>query len=1128
MDKILFIRQNHKDFAGRASYLLSRTVLKQLICVSGLLVLLQFAGISSLYAQGVKISLNKENATLEEIFQEIETKTGYKFVYNTSEINRNERASIQETEQELNEILQNLFRTKQNISFRISNKHIALFKAQIKKISGTVLDPQGETVIGANVLVKGTTNGTITDIDGKFSLEAAEGDILQISYIGYNTQEITLGKQSTLKITLKEDQQALEEVVVIGYGAVKKKDLTGAITQVKTDKYATQQSTNVLDMLNGTVAGFNSNIGTSASGASEMEIRGPSSLSANNSPLVVLDGVIFNGSINDINPSDIETVDVLKDASSAAVYGSRSAAGVVIINTKRGKSEKMTINFSAQLGLTDFTNEIRPNDLDGFIQRRQDFQRRINPDKPEGYYNNPNNLPEGIDINTWQKYDVSYQEDPIRTWMTRINLREIEQENFLNGNTYDWFAEATRPGLRQNYNVNISGGIGKTKYYWSLGYTDNQGYLKGDEYKTIRSRMNADTKVTDFLTVGINAQFSNKDESNEAIKLSDIRTQSPLGQPYDENGELKWYPHDDSGVEKNPFLLYKERDKFNITQNLFANIYADLQLPFGFSYKVSFINRYDWQKNYYYDPSTIPTGNKTGGFGQRINSSLYEWQIDNIISWKKAFGIHDFYATFLYNAEKKQTWKDTGENINFTPSEALGFHQLGAGSSPSIKNEDTYSTGTAIMGRLNYTLMNRYLLTLSIRRDGYSAFGLENPYATFPSGALAWNLSDEAFFNVKWINNLKIRASYGINGNRDIGIYDALAKLETTKYLTDGTFISGIYSNSLANRFLKWEKTKALNLGIDFSVLENRLTGSLDYYDMTTNDLLLKRSLPTIIGYENVMSNMGELKNKGFEMTLNSYNIQNENFYWNSTFTFSFNRNKIKHLYGEMIDILDKNGNIIGQREADDISNSWFIGQSIDRIWDYRFDGIYQLGEEDIAKSFGKAPGDTKLYDLNGDGVSTQEDKIFQGYTKPRYRLGLRNDFTIFKNFQISCFIRADLGHWGKNGLLSSKSQVEDRRNEYALPYWTPENPTNKYTRLNTVDTPEYSIYESRSFVRLQDLSIAYNIPENITKNLKVGRCKVYLSGRNLITFTKWSGWDPESENKPMPRIFTFGIDVTL
>ena len=296
---------------------------------------------------------------------------------------------------------------------------------------------------------------------------------MQISYIGYNTQEITIDRKSILKVVLQEDQQALEEVVVIGYGAVKKKDLTGAIAQVKADKYATQQSTNVLDMLNGTVAGFNSNIGTSASGASEMEIRGPASLSANNSPLIVLDGVIFNGSINDINPSDIETIDVLKDASSAAVYGSRSAAGVVIINTKQGKGEKMSINFSAQLGLTDFTNEIKPNDLSGFIQRRQDFQRRINPDKPEGYYNNPNQLPEGIDVDTWLNYDASYQSEPILTWMTRLNLRDIEQQNYLNGNAYDWYGEATRPGLRQNYNVNISGGIGKTKYYWSLGYTDN-------------------------------------------------------------------------------------------------------------------------------------------------------------------------------------------------------------------------------------------------------------------------------------------------------------------------------------------------------------------------------------------------------------------------------------------------------------------------------------------------------------------------------------------------------------------------------------------------------------------------------------------------------------------------------
>ena len=716
----------------------------------------------------------------------------------------------------------------------------------------------------------------------------------------------------------------------------------------------------------------------------------------------------------------------------------------------------------------------------------------------------------------------------MRTWMTRINLRDIEQENYLNGKTFDWYDAATRPGLRQNYNVNISGGIGKTKYYWSLGYTDNQGHMKGDKYKTIRSRINADTKITDYLTVGINAQFSNKDQSNETIKMNDVIRQSPLGQPYDENGELKWYPHDDSGVEKNPFLLYEKRDKFNVIQNLFANMYADVKLPFGFSYKVSFINRYDWEKNYYYDPATIPTGNKTNGFAQRINRSLYEWQVDNIISWKKTFGVHDFYATFLYNAEKKQTWKDTAENIDFSPSGALGFHQLKVGAAPTIVNEDTYATGTALMGRLNYTLLNRYLLTLSIRRDGYSAFGVNNPYATFPSGAFAWNLSEEPFFHINWIDNLKLRVSYGLNGNRDIGIYDALAQLGTSKYLTDGTLISGIYTNTMANSNLKWEKTKALNLGFDFSILGNKLTGTVDFYNMKTNDLLLKRSLPALIGYANVMSNMGELQNRGFEMTLNSYNIQNKDFNWSSTFTFSFNRNKIKHLYGEMIDVLDENGNVIGQKETDDITNKWFIGQSIDRIWDYRFDGIYQLGEEEIAATFGKAPGDTKLYDKNGDGVSTQEDKIFQGYTKPRFRLGLRNDFTVFKDFQISCFIRADLGHYGANGMLMHTSQVEDRVNAYAMPYWNPENPTNKYTRLNTVNNPGFTIYESRGFVRLQDLSVAYNIPEEITKNLKIGRCKVYLSGRNLITLTKWSGWDPESGNTPMPRTFTFGIDVTL
>ena len=462
------------------------------------------------YAQKATVNLKMQNQTVQAVLDEIENQSEFSFFFNTRHVDLNRRVSVDANKSDIFKVLDNIF-AGTNVRYSVVDKKIilstekAISQQTKKKVTGVVKDQNGEPVIGANVSVKETTNGTITDIDGNFSLDnISNKDIIVISYIGYISQEIAIDQKTTLKVVLQEDQQTLEEVVVIGYGAVKKKDLTGAIAQVKADKYATQQSTNVLDMLNGTVAGFNSNIGTSASGASEMEIRGPASLSANNSPLIVLDGVIFNGSINDINPSDIETIDVLKDASSAAVYGSRSAAGVVIINTKQGKGDKMSINFSAQLGLTDFTNEIKPNDLSGFIQRRQDFQRRINPDKPEGYYNNPNQLPKGIDVDIWQKYDASFQSDPILTWMTRLNLRDIEQQNYLNGNAYDWYGEATRPGLRQNYNVNISGGIGKTKYYWSLGYTDNQGYIKGDEYKTIRSRINADTKVTEFLTVGIN------------------------------------------------------------------------------------------------------------------------------------------------------------------------------------------------------------------------------------------------------------------------------------------------------------------------------------------------------------------------------------------------------------------------------------------------------------------------------------------------------------------------------------------------------------------------------------------------------------------------------------------------
>ncbi|MDR1171181.1 MAG: SusC/RagA family TonB-linked outer membrane protein [Bacteroidales bacterium] len=1088
------------------------------------------------YAQKTKLSIDVQNGTLYEVVSEIEKQTGFMFFYKSGDIDKDMKVSIRADNMLIADILTDIFKNS-GLAYVVDNKHILIAKKsnpafQQIEVTGTVTDGS-EPLPGANVVIKGTNTGVVADFNGRFSISVPDKDVvLQFSFVGYAMQEFTVGNQTVINVALKEEASELAEVVVVGYGTVRKRDLTGSIAQIKTEQFSAQQSTNLLDYLNGTTAGFNVSSGTSASGASSMEIRGPASLAANNNPLIVLDGVIYNGSINDINPLDIETIDILKDASSAAVYGARAAAGVVIISTKRGKSEKVSVNFSAQVGLSDFTSEIRPFGLDGYLKYREDWLVRTNPGNPAGYYSNPNHLPAGVDLATWQSYDAAYPDNPTEAWMHRLKLQEIEKKNYRDDKSYDWYDAGTQTGVRQNYNVGLSGGTEKVKYYWSLGYIDNKGRVKGDEFKAINSRINAEAKVTNFLTMGINAQFGNRDMSAVQISFNndrgtDIIRMSPLGQPYNTDGTIRWYPHDDSGVG-NPFRLYDYRDKFNVEQSLFANTWAEVKLPFGFSYKISYINRLGWGKNYYYDPVDIPSGYTTNGFGQRINTSLYEWQLDNVVSWKKRFGVHDFYATLLYNAEKLQSWNDTGKAQDFSPNGLLSYHELMSGMSQSLDNDDKYSTGTAMMGRLNYTLMDRYLLTVSIRRDGYSAFGINHPYAVFPSGALAWSISEEPFFKVSWINTLKARVSYGVNGNRDIGVYEALAKLGTTKYLSDGQYVSGVYSNTMANSDLRWERTAALNFGVDFAVLENRLSGSLDYYDMSTTDLLLTRQLPEIIGYKTVMSNMGELLNKGFEMTLNSQNIRNGQFTWNSSLVFSLNRNKIKHLYGEMVDVTDASGKVIGRKEADDRENGWFIGQAIDRIWDYEFLGIYQLGEEEAAQSFGKAPGDTKLLDVDKNGVSTEEDKTFQGYTRPRYRIGFRNNFTVFKHFDVSIFLRAQLGNHSANGILMHTDHMGDRRNEYDVPYWTPENPMNKYTRLNTVNNPGFSIYESCGFVRLQDMTVAYNLLHTLSRKIGMEAFRVYFSAHNLLTFSKWSGWDTESGNTPMPRIFTLGVNISL
>ena len=1124
---------------------------KKLLLISRLTLILMIATIfnvtANVYSKSVRIDLELKDATLEKVFQSIQEQTEFDFFFKNEQLPADITFSKTYSNAKIDEVLDEVL-AGTGLIYRVLDKDIVVTSGessdsgrkdlfsqqQTKIITGKVTDENGDPLPGVTVLIPGTTTGIVTNENGTFELKVPENtDALSFSFIGFKTKEIQLENQLTLNVQMEQDIIGLDEVIAVGYGTMKKSDITGSVSRVDASQYETQQTTNMLEMMSGTVAGFNSTQGTSASGGGSMEIRGPTSLAADNNPLIVLDGVIYNGNIGDINPNDIESIDVLKDASSAAIFGARSASGILIVTTKRGRTSKPTINFSAKAGLSSPTNELLPQTPEQYLVGRGDFWADLFQDKPDYYYSNPNELPPGISIEEWKNWDVTPSDDIIQMWFDRMGMKQIEVDNYKAGKTVDWYDLVTRNGLKQDYDISLSGGTQALRYYWSLGYTDNEGIVLGDDYRNIRSRINIDGDITSYLSIGVNVQYADRDQSSQSANLSSAISMSPFGNIYEEDGKtLTFYPYDERQVQ-NPLLYNELRDKLNNAQTLFATLFGEIKFPLGISYKVSFVNRYSWGKNYYFDPITTPNGFSSQGYGQRIDNSGYEWQVDNVFSWNKTIAeIHDFNATFLINAEKYQSWQSTQENSQFAPSGALSFHALQAGISPSLTDNDQYSTGNALMARLNYTLKDRYMLTGTWRRDGYSAFGQKHPYAEFPSVAVGWRISEEDFFSVSWIDQLKLRVSWGANGNRAVGRYDALARLATTKYLYGTTLATGVYSSTMANSDLRWERTEATNFGLDFGLFKNVIFGSVEYYDMTTKDLLLNRSLPRIIGYSSVAANLGELGNKGFEMTLNSRNIIKQNFKWNSNLVFSFNRNKIKHLYGEMIDVVDENGNVIGKKEADDIANEWFIGEALDRIWDYEVLGVYQLDEAEEAAVYGKHPGDMKLRDVNEDGVlNPSGDKVFQGYKNPKFRVGFRNDFTVYKNFEISAFIRADLGHYGINNLHrnSEGNNTYERFNRLYTKYWTKYNPINDYARLNSgASSPAFDYWENRSFVRLQDLSVAYNVPSNILKKYQIEGVKIYLSFRNLLTFTGWEHYDPESQTVIMPKVASIGLNVTL
>ena len=1014
---------------------------------------------------------------------------------------------------------------------------------QQRQITGTVTDGEGNPLPGVSVIIKGSTLGTLTDAAGKYILpNVPQNSILVFSFIGMTTQEIPAEGKASINAVLSEDVVGLDEVIVIGYGTAKKSDLTGSVSRVEAESIKKQATTQVVETLSGTVAGLYSNQDASASGGASLELRGPSSLAAKTDPLIVLDGVIYPGSLREINPGDILSVDVLRDASSAAIFGSRAAGGVILITTQKGRQGKPTINFSSKVGVASTTNDFYPYGLDPdgdpmdyFNMRRDLLYENSKGVKQYYYYWNPDDLPNDVSVEQWRNYSPNPLADPLQEWFQRIDHFPIEEENFKKGRTTNFYDEVIGSGLRQDYSLSVGGGSENAKYYMSIGYLNNEGIIKGDEFSAVRTRLNLDFKVTDWLNLGTNTQFSYRDESVVQASLSMLARMSPYGVMYNDDGSPVMYPHEHPS-SRNPLENYLGQDRLRDINSLFSVLYADVKLPFGITYRISYQPNFSFTKDFNFWSSDTFTGMSTykNGYGTRDLTNAYGWQLDNLLKWNKTFGAHNFDITLLANAERNKSWTTEQYNSEFAPNQNLGFGALQFGAKPGLENSDLVSSGDALMARLNYTLLDRYLFTASFRRDGYSAFGQKNPRATFPAFALAWKIDSESFYNVSWMERLKLRFSWGENGNREIGAYSALAQMGAVINLNSaGNVETGVYNTRLANPNLVWERTASFNVGLDIGLFKNRIDMTIDAYDAETHDLLLNRQLPRITGFSSITSNLGVLGNQGIEATIRTVNYTRPNLSWRTTVVFSLNRNKIEELWGDFGNFKILNKDQYG--ELPDFQNQWFPGYARDIIWDYNRIGIWQLDEAENAVSFGLVPGDYKASDVNQDGDYTQfEDKKFIGYTEPRHRWGITNDFDIYKNFSLSFFIRADLGHLRSVPNLGNRSEF-NRYNDWAWGYWSPENPDSKFQRNTYPDNlsqfeGSIRVFEPAGFLRLQDLSLSYNVDmTKLRRILPLQSLRILFTGRNVITMTKWPGFDPEaSGTTPMPKTFTFGIDISL
>lgn len=992
---------------------------------------------------------------------------------------------------------------------------------QTKVITGTVTDETQQALPGASVIVKGTTIGIITDIDGKFSLKVPESaKILVVSFVGMIPQEIQVGTKTNFNVTLVQETIGLEEVVAVGYGTVRKKDLTGSVASVGSAKLAERSSFSAAQAMQGKAAGVVVQQQSAKPGEdAKVMIRGNRSLKATNDPLYVVDGIPLVVGLSEISQSDIESMDILKDASATAIYGSRGANGVVIITTKKGKEGKAVVDYNGYYGIQTEAKKLELFNGPEWVEFLREAYRTTGkyPAKPTyamdtqmmpvGQENDPN----GIAYKIQNAYDADGSWHPERLVST------------------DWMGEVMRQGQVQNHEISVRGGTEKLKVLASATYYDEKGLLKTQDYSRYSVRVNFDWDLTDHVKIGGQTQFSHFDRNDGPNVYSGVVSASPLANVRDANGVLFNRPGNDPQLW-NQVLNITEAKVLYRKDRFLGSYYLEVKLPFDIRFRSNFGLDFGpyLDQRFYGSRSSDRQGGKARAENGGDRRMMYTWE--NLLYWNKVLGKHSLGVTLLESIQQEK-YESSRINVLDLPYETQLWYNVG--SSPTISSVSSNYTKwqlASYMGRFNYSFKDKYLITASARYDGASRLAEGNKWVLFPSAALAWRINEEGFMKGNNIfSNLKLRTGFGITGNSAIDPYKTAGNLGYARYNFGSTNMMAFYQNEMPNPELKWEKTKQYNAGIDFGFLNGRINGVVDVYLQNTSDLLMDRQLPSASGFSSVVYNIGKTRNKGIEVTVNTQNVQKKDFTWSTDFIFAANKEEIVELYG------GKN---------DDIGNKWFIGQPTSVYYDYKSLGIWQLGEEAEMAKYGTQfkPGMIKVADLNGDYKITAADQQIIGTTRPKFTASMTNYFT-YKNFDLSFFLNASYGNMLQ---FDRGMSFNGRYNCLKVDYWRvteydangvaiASNGSNEAPRPNNgIENPAYRSsmnFFNASFLRLSNATFGYNLPKSILSKMKITKFRLYTTVQNAFCITKYPGTDPESGqdyNAPMPRTFMFGINMSL